>query len=228
MTNILCIETSEKTCSVALSQNGEKLDEIINTEDQSHAKKLTVLIDEILKKNNFTFSDLKAVAVSCGPGSYTGLRIGVTTAKGICFGRDLPLIALNTLDVIFTSAKEKYKDYAIYVPNIDARRNEVFMSIKSTDGENLLETQPVILDENPLNQIAEKNCLIAGSGSLKFKPHVRELDKIDDSIKPLAGYMCRLAFNKFKTDSFEDVAYFEPTYFKAVHTTVSKKKLFGV
>lgn len=228
MSYILCIETSEKTCSVALSKKGILQDEITNTEEQSHAKKLTLIIDQLLNRNHLSFSNLEAVAVSSGPGSYTGLRIGVSTAKGVCFGKDLPLIAINTLDILFYASKIKHPAYDVYVPNLDARRNEVFMSIKSKDGEDILSTKPVVLDENPLNKLVGKSCLIAGSGSEKFIEFKKENDALDSALKPLAKDMCSYAYEKFVKEEFESVAYFEPTYFKAVHTTVSKKKIFGV
>lgn len=228
MTKILCIETSEKICSVALSENGHCTEEINNYEEQSHAKRLTIMIQEILDKRDFSFSDLDAIAVSSGPGSYTGLRIGVSVAKGICWAKDLPLISVNTLDTLLDNQKTEKPHFDVYISSIDARRNEVFMKALSKENKVLIDTQPVILDENPLNQFEGQSCLILGSGADKFEVHKRSNDLLDGVIRPIAKYLCPIAQEKYDLKIFEDVAYFEPTYFKPVHTTVSKKKLFGV
>ncbi len=169
MTTILCIETAEKFCSVALSRDGKCIDDLIEKSENAHAKSLTLMIESLLKRNNTSFDKLEAVAVSSGPGSYTGLRIGVSTAKGICWTKDLPLISIPTLDSLIESGLAKYKDYDTIIPNIDARRNEVFMKI-SSNNEELLPTQPVVLDENPLLNYKDNKFLIVGSGSDKFKP----------------------------------------------------------
>jgi len=225
MTTILCIETAEKICSVALSQNGKCIDERIESNENSHAKSLTLLIDDLLKSNGIDYDSLDAIAVSSGPGSYTGLRIGVSTAKGLCWAKEKPLISVPTLESIKERASATHKGFEVIIPNIDARRNEVFMTIFENDKQ-VSETQPYVLDENPLLQYQNKNCLIIGSGADKFKPYITEGDIIDQQLIPSAKYSCGIAFEYFQNNNFEDVAYFEPLYFKPVHVMKSKKKIF--
>lgn len=225
MTNILCIDTAEKICSVALSRDGVCIDELKEETPNAHSTALTVLIGKLLKQNDLEYTNLDAVCVSAGPGSYTGLRIGVSTAKGICWSVEKPLIAVNTLECIKENGIEKHPNYEVIIPNIDARRNEVFLSIFENNTETV-SPKPFVLEEDPLIDFEDKTCLIVGSGSDKFEPFVKEGDKIDVSIVPSAKYLCLSAYNKFKAESFEDVAYFEPLYFKAVHVMKSKKKIF--
>lgn len=226
MINILCIETAEKACSVALSQDGVCVDELKELTANSHSTALTVMIGDLLEKNKIGFSDLDAVAVSAGPGSYTGLRVGVSTAKGICWAKEKPLIAIDTLTCIKEHGKTIHGDFEVIIPNIDARRNEVFLSIFEHNKETKTPT-PFILEENPLLGFEHKKCLIVGSGATKFTPFTTSDDLIDENILPSAKYLCRVAFEKFEKKQFEDVAYFEPLYFKAVHVMKSKKKIFG-
>lgn len=225
MTKILCIETSEKNCSVALSVDGNCQSWLESDEDQSHAKKLTLLIDELLKSEQLSITHLDAVAVSAGPGSYTGLRIGVSVAKGICWAQSKKLIGVNTLEIIKEGGVKKYSGFKVIIPTVDARRNEVFRS-EYVDHEETISSSPLILDENPLLAYPHQGILILGSGAQKYQEFVKSGDLIDPEILPHATSMCELAQSKFIKEDFEDLAYFEPTYFKAVHTTISKKKLF--
>ena len=227
MTKILCIETSEKKCSVALSYDGLCKEYKEECEDQSHARLLTIMIQELMLNHQIAFSDLDAVCVASGPGSYTGLRIGVSTAKGLCWASDIKLLSLSTTEILAEQAKQNTnQSYDLYLATLDARRNEVYIGVfdESTIVE---ETQALILDENPLAKYEDKKLCIVGSGASKFEAFLKSGDSIDSEIVPNAKSMCGLAFEKFNAQAFEDLAYFEPKYIKAVHTTVSTKKIFA-
>lgn len=231
MSNILCIDTSESSCSVALVSKGTCIDEIVKKEPNSQTQYLTLMIQEILEKNQLFFKDLDAGCVISGPGSYTGLRIGVSTAKGICWANDIKLLALTNLEVWTHKLKKKFHDvpnppFRYLVPSLDARRNEVFMMVSSPDKVEM-EISPVVLDENPLRNFPDAPVVYAGSGASKFSPFLTNRDLVLDDLEMTASDMSDLAHQKFENKEFEDVAYFEPKYFKAVHTTVSKKKIFG-
>jgi len=225
MTRILCLETSGSVCSIALIEDGKSVGEKEEQIENSHAKLLNVMILELLEEKGWSFDDLSAVAVSSGPGSYTGLRIGVSTAKAICWGKDLPLIAVNSLEIMKDTMVEYANKYTYLVPASDARRNEVFLSVFKGD-EEIIEVQPWVLETNPLEKIEEGSFIIFGSGAKKFEPFITTKDSIVEGIIPLAKNMLTSVWKKWLAEDFEDVAYFEPTYFKAVHTTVSKKKFF--
>ena len=153
MTYILNLETATKNCSVSISQHGKTiLCKEIAESGYSHAERLHVFIEECLKESNITFKDLSAIAVSQGPGSYTGLRIGVSTAKGLCFALDLPLIAIDTLQVL---ASQLTITEGVIIPMIDARRMEVYSAIYNSDYEKTREVQAEILTENSFEEIAE-------------------------------------------------------------------------
>jgi tRNA threonylcarbamoyladenosine biosynthesis protein TsaB len=226
MKKILCIETSEKLLSVALSMDGNCLAEITEEGEQNHAKYITILSDKILKDNNLTFKNLDAICVNAGPGSYTGLRIGVSTAKGFCWANDLPLLSLCTGDILAEAAKEKYiNQFDLILSTLDARRNEVFISVSDNKGE-IKSTESMIIDENSLNDYTNKKIIIVGSGAEKFRNIIQHTHTIDATILPKAKNMCKLAFDKLAQNKTDDVVYFEPKYFKAVHTSISKKKIF--
>jgi tRNA threonylcarbamoyladenosine biosynthesis protein TsaB len=226
MIKILCIETSEKKCSVALSIDGKCAYYAEENEDQSHARLLTTMIAQLLDNQSVVFGDLSGVCVTSGPGSYTGLRIGVSTAKGICWASDLKLLSLRSTEVIAFAAKEKNKQFDWYFATLDARRNEVFIEIY--DQNSLLEeVKALILDDYSLDKYADNSLYITGSGANKFAHLIKPTDAIDDSILPNAKDMCQLAFEKYTKQAFEDLAYFEPKYVKSVYTTSSTKKIFG-
>ncbi len=213
MSFILSIETATKNCSIALSNEGKTvaLKEIAN-QNFSHAEKLHVFIEEILKENNITFKDLSAIAVSKGPGSYTGLRIGVSSAKGLCYALNIPLISIDTLTSL---AKQIDVNEGIIIPMIDARRMEVYAAFFNPQFEMIKEVEALIIDENSFTEINNTIHLI-GDGALKFKETLTD-DKFkfhDNIIYPSANEMSYLAFEKYKKSDFEDVAYFEPYYLK--------------
>ena len=212
MTYILNIETATKNCSVSLAKNGETiLCKEIAEQGYSHAEKLHVFIEEIVKEANVNFSEIKAVAVSKGPGSYTGLRIGVSAAKGLCYALQIPLISIDTMQVL---AKKAVVD-GLIVPMIDARRMEVYSAIFDKNHNKIKEVEAEVLTENSyqdfdqtvyfIGDCQEKCQTVLVKDNFKFLPEI---------IFPSANEMSKLSFEKFQNNDFEDVAYFEPFYLK--------------
>ncbi len=213
MSYILNIETATKNCSVSLAKNGETLIcKEISEQGYSHAEKLHVFIDEILKESVIAMSDLKAIAVSQGPGSYTGLRIGVSSAKGLCYGLQIPLIAIDTLS---TLAIQVQNEDGLIVPMIDARRMEVYCAIFNSKKEMIREVQAEILTEESFINETEKIYFI-GDSNEKAKSVLNKSNFIflDNIIYPSANEMGAISHTKFLKDDFVDVAYFEPYYLK--------------
>lgn len=236
MAVILIIETSTEVCSVALSVDGLLTDVKESKEGQNHARLVTVFAEELLIRNNIKPDDLSAVAVSKGPGSYTGLRIGVSTAKGICFARRIPLIAIGTLEAMAQHVIQNRKSYNIpadkptlFCPMIDARRMEVFSMLYNEDGSALKPITAEIIDETFLSdELSGMRVVFFGNGSEKCRqtlksPNALFVSGIDASSK----FMCQLAWKLYNKNKFEDVAYFEPFYLKDFVATVSKKNLPG-
>lgn len=221
MTNILHIETATKACSVALSQNGVCLEIKESIDEQfSHGEQLTLYIQQVLDRRNLKTTDLHAVSVTSGPGSYTGLRIGVSTAKGLCFALDIPLIVVDSLLNLAELAHQKHPN-SILCPMIDARRMEVYNAIYSANLELIKPISADIIEEDSYRQFGDFVCF--GDGAEK----VQELWKnrhitFDDSIYCSAKGHARLAYEKYKNKKFEDVAYFEPFYLKDFVAGVKK------
>lgn len=213
MSFILNLETATKNCSVALAKNGKTIAcKEIAAQNFSHAEKLHVFIEEILSENSIQFLDLNAIAVSQGPGSYTGLRIGVSSAKGLCYALNIPMIAIDTLQLL---AKQIQIEDGIIIPMIDARRMEVFTAFYDKYHNQIRNTQAEIIDETSYQEILEKIHLV-GDGTEKFKNTLTD-DKFvfhSDVIFPSANEMSELSFEKYKKSDFVDVAYFEPYYLK--------------
>ncbi len=222
MKYILNIETSTTNCSVALAKDGETV--CVNEDNSlkySHAERLHVYIDEVLKKTNIQKSEIAAVAVSKGPGSYTGLRIGVSAAKGLCFALDIPLISVPTLEAL--AYKQQIKNGCI-VAMLDARRMEVYASTFDSEYNCIEPTNAKILDVNSYNNILQNQTVyFVGTGVEKTKTLIQHPNAYFDSQLPSAEQMCRLSFNKFKAKNFEDLAYFEPFYLKDFIAIPSKK-----
>jgi len=213
---ILLIETSTLICSVALAKGTEVLAIRENFEGLSHAALTAVFIDEVMKEANVKFSDLDAIAVSKGPGSYTGLRIGVSTAKGLCYALNKPLIAVSSLQALAQTAVKHYDEKHLFIPMIDARRMEVYAAVYNAKNECLRDVQADIIDENSYADFSKQPLVLLGDGAKKcedvFKnnPHIR----IDETLKFSAKNMAALAQKAFENGIFEDVAYFEPFYLK--------------
>ena len=213
MAYILNIETATKNCSVSIAKDGKTLVcREIAEQGYSHAEKLHLFIEEALKDLNLNFSDLDAIAVSQGPGSYTGLRIGVSAAKGLCYALNIPLIAVDTLEVL---ALKLSISEGLLIPMIDARRMEVYSAIFDSKGQKIRNTEAQIIDENSFQDIDQKINLI-GDGAMKFKD-ILTSDKFifhPEIIYPSAKEMSALSFEKHKISDTVDVAYFEPFYLK--------------
>ncbi len=213
-TLILNIETSTTNCSVSLSKEGETL---VLKEDYnngfSHAEKLHIYIDDVLKKAKIALSDLDAIAISKGPGSYTGLRIGVSAAKGLCYALDKPLISIPTLEAL---AHQISIEEGVIVPMLDARRMEVYSAIFDSQHRQIRDTQAQILDNASFAEYLDKGKVyFIGNGVEKTKTLIAHPHAVFvDNKLPSANEMSLLAYNKYKKNDFEDVAYFEPYYLK--------------
>lgn len=222
MSYILNIETATKNCSVAVAKDGETLlcREIAEL-GYSHAEKLHVFIEEVLKELNLKFRDLDAVAVSQGPGSYTGLRIGVSAAKGLCFALDIPLIAVDTLAVLASQAKVSD---GLIVPMIDARRMEVYSAVINADLEKIREVEAEIITEESFSDL-DGTVYFVGDCAEKCKSVLTRENFIflEDIVYPSANDMAALSFDKYKKSDTVDVAYFEPYYLKDFMTSSPKK-----
>lgn len=213
MTYILHIETATKNCSVALAKNGQiiAIKEIAET-GYTHAEKLHVFIEEVLQESEITFKDLSAIAVSQGPGSYTGLRIGVSSAKGLCYALSIPLIAIDTLE---TLARKINVSEGVIIPMIDARRMECYTAIYDLEFHKVKSVEAQIIDENSFADINQKIHFV-GDGAEKCKAILNSDQFIyhDEVIYPSAAEMCAVAFDKYEKSDTVDVAYFEPFYLK--------------
>jgi len=226
MAKILQIETSTQVCSVALSIDGKTVSLKEESGQNLHASNLTLFIDEVIKNAGLTYRELDAVAVSKGPGSYTGLRIGVSTAKGLCYALDIPLIAVETLKMMavgFLFEHPAYKGLAC--PMIDARRMEVYTSVFDAKLSVLETTSAKIIDENSFSEIlSEHQMTFFGDGAAKCAEALNHENAFfnKDNFNS-AGYMSLLADQAFKQADFEDVAYFEPFYLKDFVLTQPKR-----
>ena len=229
MSCILHIETSTEVCSVALSQDGVSLFSKEDFNGPSHNTLLGVYVDEALSYADSHAIPLDAVAVSCGPGSYTGLRIGVSMAKGVCYGRDLKLIGLPTLEVMSVPVllSKELPDDALLCPMIDARRMEVYAAIYDR-GLNV--KKPIsadIIDENSYAEYLDEHPVyFFGNGAAKCREKITHPNAhFLDDIHPLAKWMFPLAEKAIANDKFDDVAYFEPFYLKEFVASTPKKLL---
>lgn len=222
MVKLLHIETSTKVCSVALSENG-RLTVLKETEEDgfTHAENLTVFIQNALAEVQWKLNDLDAICVTSGPGSYTGLRIGVSTAKGLCYSLDKPLISIDALSSIAFQAKKVHPNKTICAL-IDARRMEVFSLIKNSSFETVKEISADIIEEDTYAEFSDM--IICGDGAEKLQEIWTNRNfTFETNIKSSAKGQVELAFNKFNNSDFEDVAYFEPFYLKDFVGTKSKK-----
>ena len=233
MSIILNIETSTNVCSVSLSENESVLASKESFEDKSHSKILSVFINEILTEQKIQAKNLDAVAVSKGPGSYTGLRIGVSMAKGIAFGIEKPLIAISTLQIMAMQVKNEFPeliqaDNTWLCPMLDARRMEVYSSFFNNKIEQKKNISADIIDENSyLDILEQKKVYFFGNGSKKCKSIIKHKNaNFLQNIFPLSKYMTQLSYKAFKVKDFKDIAYFEPFYLKDFIAIKPKNKVF--
>lgn len=229
MSCILHIETSTQVCSVALSQDGAIIFKEEDFEGPSHAVKLGVFVDEALSFADSHAIPLDAVAVSCGPGSYTGLRIGVSMAKGICYGQNIPLIAIPTLELLCVPVllHHELPEDALICPMIDARRMEVYAAIYDRALNVKKEISADIIDETSYQSFLDEHPVyFIGNGAEKCKQVIKHPNAhFVDNINPLASWMFPLAEKAFALNEFKDVAYFEPFYLKEFVASKPKKLL---
>ncbi len=232
---IICLETSTDICSVALCDSKGVIALKESTENKSHAALLTVFIEEILSEAGLRAADLEAVAVSKGPGSYTGLRIGVSTAKGIAYAASVPLIGVETTYSMFhginADLRNKYgiDSKSLLVPMIDARRMEVYYSILSSDGKKVREISAEIIDGNTYTEIPEPvRLLIFGTGAAKCHEVIKRGNvAYAEEFRISAAFMHDPAYKALRDKEFEDIAYFEPFYLKDFITSRPKKNILG-
>ncbi|MFT5819057.1 MAG: tRNA threonylcarbamoyladenosine biosynthesis protein TsaB [Crocinitomix sp.] len=220
---ILCLETATKVCSLSLARDGVEVATINHfSENYSHSERLNGLLLDLLKQTNISLNDLDAVAISEGPGSYTGLRIGTSTAKGLCYALDIPLIAINSLKAL---AFEKSQQGTLICPMFDARRMEVYSAIFDADMNELETTRAVVIDEiSYQNFLAEHPVCFIGPGAEKCQDALQHKNaSFDLTIKVSAKGMNTFAHENFEQKDFVDLAYFEPFYLKDFIAGTPKK-----
>ncbi|MEA3443161.1 MAG: tRNA (adenosine(37)-N6)-threonylcarbamoyltransferase complex dimerization subunit type 1 TsaB [Bacteroidota bacterium] len=233
MALILNIETSTQICSVSLTRNGKLIALRETNEDKSHAARLTVYIDEIVKSQNLLINDLDAVAVSKGPGSYTGLRIGVSVAKGLCYGAEKPLIAVSTLQALALQVSSgnkpevNVKGNSWFCPMIDARRMEVYTAMFDMDNNMQNKISAKIIDSSSFPDILNDRLVyFFGNGAMKCKNIIQHKNaRFIENIETSSADMATLSEIAFRKKQFEDVAYFEPFYLKDFIATIPKKNI---
>lgn len=221
---LLSIETSGATCSVALHRNGQLIAYTELNQEKSHSGRLTLMIDELLRHSDLTMQSLTAVAVSEGPGSYTGLRIGISTAKGICFALGIPLLSVDTLQVMSSgiASQSVLPENVLLCPCVDARRMEIYRAIWTAAGECLLPAEPHVLQTDSFEAFTDRPLWLFGSGAAKTFEAVAHPDKyLLPDVQPSARFVGELAL---KIPRPVDVAYFEPQYIKPFYTPQKQAK----
>ena len=232
----ICIDTATSVCSVVLTRDDKALTKKESTEDKAHASRLGVFIKQVMDEADLKIDQLDAIAVSKGPGSYTGLRIGVSTAKGLCYGAGIPLIAVETLQVMAngmcpvamdTFTADYYPDSALFCPMIDARRMEVYTALFDINNRKIRETTAMIVKEDTFDSILKnRQVVFAGDGAEKCKSLLKHHNALFlDDYKHSASYMIDIAQKAYEKRSFENLAYFEPYYLKDFIATSPKRKL---
>ncbi|MFC2107723.1 tRNA (adenosine(37)-N6)-threonylcarbamoyltransferase complex dimerization subunit type 1 TsaB [Bacteroidota bacterium] len=217
MTLLLNIETATPICSVAISQDGELLAIRESKEKNSHSAKLNTFIEEMMEEAKVSYKDLDAVAVSMGPGSYTGLRIGVSAAKGFCYAMDIPLIGIPTLMSMANGAKNLIKEDMLLCPMIDARRMEVYCALFDSDLKEIQKTDAIIIEENTFHKyLNDSKIAFFGDGAEKCKELLSSNSNAIflNDYQISSEYMISLAMERFNKKEFDDTAYFEPFYLK--------------
>lgn len=223
MSLILHIDTAVQTASVCLSDGETILATAVNPSEKESASWLHLAIQDILQRNNLSPSALSAVAVSAGPGSYTGLRVGMSAAKGLCYALSLPLISINTLQMMAAAVKEVSTN--LLCPMIDARRMEVFTALYTPLLEEVMPSKNLILDEASFQDWLQQDSItFFGNGSKKAADIIKHLNALFVTVTATAKDMVPLALKKFEADQFADLAYSEPYYGKDFHSPISKKK----
>lgn len=237
MSLILCIETGTDICSAGLVQDGRLVALRESAEGRDHARRVGVFVEELLRENDLAPHDIDAVAVGKGPGSYTGLRIGVSFAKGFCYGLGIPLIGINSLEALAAVAAEDYEAGILHAeaweksrlcPMVDARRMEVYAQVFDTHGRALSDVGAHIVGHDSFGEFigGEGELIIFGSGAAKCAEILPQEGVRLVNVVPSARGLARLAAQAYDQSRFEDTAYFEPFYLKDFVVTESRKKLF--
>ena len=221
MSLILNIDTAVDAASVCLAKDGEGLQLATNENQKDHASWLHVAIAKIIKEEGFVMADLQAVAVSIGPGSYTGLRIGLSTAKGLCYALNIPLIAIGTLEMMAFAAKNE--EGGLICPIIDARRMEVFTAIYDKKLKPVIEPQAMLLNENSFAEFLSSNRIVfLGNGSNKLRSIISNNNAFFSSTKANASHLAQLSNKNFVKKEFADLAYTQPLYLKEFYSPARK------
>ncbi len=224
MALILGIETSTTNCSVALFL-GDKLisERSLLSEKYSHSETLTIFIQGLFNDTDYLLSDLDSISVSIGPGSYTGLRIGVSTAKGLCYALNIPLISVFTLQSMSQSISDEDPSFDLYCPMIDARRMEVYSAFYDNKNNEVRKIQADIIDSSTFSHLLDKKIVFFGDGSEKCKDIINSEKAVFlNDVYPSAKNLMKISHRKFKESNFEDIAYFEPFYLKDFIAGVKK------
>ena len=227
MVLILHIETAIETASICLAKDGEVIAHDLNNQQKDHAAWIHNAIKKMMEDFDHPFSSLSAISISAGPGSYTGLRVGMATAKGLCYTLRIPLIALSTLEIMAMAAKEQCamqnEQFDLLVPMIDARRMEVFTAIYNFELENLLPPQAMVLVENSfIGWENDHNMLVFGNGSEKCRNLLQHPKTSFKNICFDARDMVKLTYSRFLKGIFDDLAYSEPFYTKGFYSPLKK------
>lgn len=223
MSLILSIDTATETASIAFGNKWGVIDVLMNENQKDHAAWIHDAIGELLQKHGCTLQQLKAVAVTAGPGSYTGLRVGMATAKGLCYVLNIPLITESTLKVMAFAAMEQVPGYdGLFCPMIDARRMEVFTAAYDKKVNEVMKPQPMVLTNESFEEMLSGPMVFFGSGSNKFKEIANNVNASFLHVKHHAGHLFLLAKMKFEASDFTELAYAEPAYLKEFHTHTKK------
>lgn len=229
-TNILCLETSAAKCSVALAWGANSISYREAKEAFSHVSQITLLVKEVLTEARISFDELNAVAISGGPGSYTGLRVGTSTAKGICFGASIPLITVSTLEAIAHTLRRTYWDIdnSLFISVIDARRDEVYMSGFDQNLKEIIPPKAYILHKDSFKeeQASFEKIIIGGDAGPKAAEIIANTAHIYEELCMDAKHMIPLAKEAFESKRFEEINSYKPFYLKPPNITVSKKQFF--
>ncbi len=225
MAKIISLETATKVCSIALHEGGKLIADQTYHLEKSHSSLLPQIIKELLINCEVELFDIDAFAVSSGPGSYTGLRIGVTTAKGMAYAMNKPLIGISTLQAMALQVQNLHPEDAYFCPMIDARRMEVYCLLTDHGGQNW-DVSPLIVEEGSFEEFTDKPILLFGDGAMKTKEVLKQQNLVWLlDVHPSAKEIGVLAYEKYQKGEFEDVAYFEPFYLKEFQTKPAKKLL---
>lgn len=224
MALILSLETSTDICSVALHNDGKLLAFAESNDDFSHATNITLFIQKCLNQASKKINELDAIAISIGPGSYTGLRIGLSTAKGICYGQNIPLLAINSLDILAQGSKSE-KTHSLVIAMIDARRMEAYAAIYNNALEPILKTHSMIITDDTFDLYKEENIYLIGNGYSKAIPSLNSIKYIEGPKETSAKFMGEIALYEYHQKKYKNIFTISPNYLKAPNITKSNKNI---